>query len=71
MFFLVYTFYFTDEETGPEIQFSSTSIRTYSIYSTMPRWFGEMLNVVAATKEFRNSYAEEKQPKDQNMEGPQ
>lgn len=37
-----------------------------TIYSPVPRWFA-----IAATKEFRNSYAKEKRPKDQKMEGPQ
>lgn len=42
-----------------------------TIYSPVPRWFGEKPNAIAATKEFRNSYAQEKRPKDQKMEGPQ
>lgn len=30
-----------------------------------------MVNAIAATKKFRNNYAEEKRPTDQKMEGPQ
>lgn len=58
-------------EQAQKFKSGQVFVPTIYIYSTMPGWFGEMLNAIAATKEFRNNYAEEKKPKNQKMEGAQ